>query len=449
MLPAEFRNLLRKLIIPGLLLGLLAAGKYGWLWRWFQCAVTGLRYGVNREGIQTANLPPPLPGNQAELLVNGPRAFAALQTAIAAARHSIRWQVMLFEADEAGMALAAQLAAAARRGVRVALSFDMDQVGNGTVVGRRPPAQRDRLERMLSALREAGVAVRSSSPGARRTSAALPTAARALFARVQSHRCLPANHYDHRKLLIIDEQVAFVGGMNVGDHYLYSTLDAERETSKRWLDCMVRLEGPVVAEITAEFDWTWQALGGDAVPVRAAEFAAAGPIPVQFLRQHPGVPEIGARFFALVQNARREIYVASPFVSYRPAITALANAARRGVRVIFITPYAAQVMSLSRWVFDGSAADLQRAGVEVLYNNQRMAHTKLLVVDRRWTLAGSFNLNYRSFLHDAEDAICLENADFAGQVIEQIFAPYQALSQPAALAPARPNLLRWLVRPFS
>lgn len=415
------------------------------------------------------HIAPALPGNRVQLLVNGNEAFPEMLAMIHSAEHSIRWQVMLFHPDEVGRQLVDALAAAAQRGVRVQLSFGIGQSVNGSVADRVPRDTKQRhnqqMRLLLGLLRGAGVDVRENPAGMNFSLAAAGPRARAIQCSIGSAVCISANHYDHRKLLVVDGRKALIGGMNVGRNYLYETApdpaltmaDEVRqrqaqglpEAWDKWFDVAMTLEGPVVAEIIAAFNWKWEVLGGAALPPEAPS-PTAGTTAVQFLEQRPDYAQISTRLFELIGAAKREIWVASPFISYTLAVDALRAAARRGVRVVLVVPNAFQEMPVSGNIFNEFVPDLLAAGVEVRFNDQRMAHTKLLVVDGQFTLLGSFNLNFRSFHHDLEVAGVINDTDFASSVIQRVFHPYLAISN-RVHSFARPpfSLFNWVIRPIT
>lgn len=438
--------------------------------RFLQCLSAPVRFLIRSyEDAQTAELIPAVSGNQVTLLVNGHEAYTAILNLIENAEESIRWQVMLFYPDETGQKLAAALAESSRRGVRVQLSFNLDQTVNGTLADgysrERKQRQNRQMQTMLAMLREAGVEVRDNPPGVDFDLAGKSPQARAIQVGIQDSVCISANHYDHRKILTVDDRTALIGGMNVGKQYIYQTApdiskdmvvearelarQGASEPWEKWLDVAMTIEGPLVAELVREFNWKWEILGGQPSAPQASEPLPGG-VPLQLLRQRPGTPEIGARYFELVNGAQHEILVASPFVSYEPALESLMAASRRGVRVVFVVPNRHQEMKISGEMFRDSAGTLINAGVQVYYNDLRMAHTKLLVVDGRDTLVGSFNLNHRSFRHDLEVSVAVQDEVFAQQVIERVFTPYLQISYPVQ-QPAAPswNPIHWFIRPFT
>jgi cardiolipin synthase A/B len=408
-------------------------------------------------------------GNQVRLSANGNEALDTILRLISSAQENIRWQVMLFDADEIGLEIAAALAGAAGRGVKIQLSFNIAQTVNGTIADRLPAAEKQRrrqaMAQMLALLREAAVDVRENPAGKINPTPSASWQAVAAHQAIQAHFRLPWNHYDHRKLLLVDNHLALLGGMNVGRNYLYHhppelNQDMLAEANNRraaglaegwekWLDAVFTIAGPAVAELVTEFNQRWEILGGIPLPGRAL-FPLAGGVPVQVLRQRPGLAQTAARFFELVDAARSEIYVASPFVSFVPALEALTRSARRGVRVVFVYPHARQEMPLSRAIFLESAGMLLSAGVELYFNDLRMAHTKLLVVDQEQVLLGSFNLNQRSFRHDIEITAAVTDRTLASEVIERVFMAYLQISRRVTALPRHGfQPFHWIVRPFS
>lgn len=444
------------------------------------CLAAGKQYFTRQYPHWPLALPEACPGNRACLLVNGHEALPVMLAMIEAAAYSIRWQVMLFHPDEIGECLVQALAGAARRGVKVQLSFGIGQSINGSPADNYTREVKLRnnqhMRPLLGVLRGAGVDVRENPAGTSFGLGAAGPQARAIQAGINRSVFIPANHYDHRKLLVVDGQTALIGGMNVGRHYLYGiapdlTQAMPQEARQRqqhglpeawdkWLDVSMIVEGPMVSAIGAAFDWKWEVLGGVSLeehkterawqPQKSLAAAWLENMAGQFLEQRPGHPEISTRFFELVQTAQREVWLASPFISYTPALDALRAAARRGVQVRLVAPDAFQEMPVSGRIFRDFVPALLADGVEVWFNDQRMAHTKLLVIDRRVTLLGSFNLNFRSFLHDLEVAAVFEDERLAEDAIQRVFMPYLAISRRVENFRRAPfNLINWLALPFS
>jgi cardiolipin synthase len=437
--------------------------------RFFQCLDAPADFFDRDRQEPAVPLPAFSVGNTVELLVNGDEALPAILETINAATRSIQWQVMLFQPDEAGKQIADALAAAARRGVQVQLAFDIDHVVDGSLASPRPRQQRQSARRemdaLLQSLRSVGVVALDSGPGVDYALDGVGADATAIQTGIVRASCVSANHYDHRKLLIADGGVAILGGMNVGNEYLYQIspdvgVDMMLEAAARqrdrlpeawpkWQDVVVRVRGPVVRAMVDEFNWRWQVLGGEALPAPDAA-PASGDTRVQFVVQRPGHGEIGARYIQLINGAADEILVASPYVSYDGVLWALMAAAERGVRVVFVFPDQYNDVSLSRRIFRTYVRRMGDSGIEVYDNDLRMAHAKVMVVDNRWTIVGSFNLNYRSFQHDLEDAAVIDDAALAEETAQRVFGPYLFYGT-RVTDPETPfwPIIEWLLQPFS
>lgn len=408
-------------------------------------------------------------GNRVKILFRGDRILPAMLSAIHAARRNLRWQVMLFNSDEAGRQLAAALAAAARRGVSVQLSFDRTQTTDGPPFALHPPGKRRELrqnmKRMLEELKSAGAVVLDNPAGIGRRATTRSQAARRLWDDLRDRICISANHADHRKIFIVDDEIAIVGGTNVGDQYLYheppdlelgmdQAAESRRaagrpEAWRKWLDVAVQVRGPVVRDLAKEFSLRWSLLGGlsDPVPPTAKP---CGNTPIQVLPQRPGDGHIAAKHLTLIGEAENEILVSSPYVSYDPILSALSRSAQRGVQVRLVTPGAYNDVELSRRIFRSLSSSLLKAGIEIFENNRRMIHSKIMVVDRRWVSIGSFNLNYRSSAHDFELNLLIDDKTVAQEMATEVFGTYfldsQRLERPYRL---RLNPVEQILVPFS
>jgi phosphatidylserine/phosphatidylglycerophosphate/cardiolipin synthase-like enzyme len=269
------------------------------------------------ERLKADSTPPYLSGNRVRLFANGDEALAEILRLIDGARDSIRFQVMLFDADEIGKEIAGALARAAQRGVKIQLSFNISQTVNGTVANHPSAVEirhrRQAMEQMLALLRESSVEVRENPAGKIHPPASAGQRAVADHRALQAHFYIPWNHYDHRKLLIIDNSLALLGGMNVGRSYLYhippdlqqdmlAEAHARRlagmpEGWEKWLDVVFTLEGPGVTPLVEEFNWRWEILGGIPLPGTKVDPLGEG-VAVQVLRQRPGLAQAANRFLS-------------------------------------------------------------------------------------------------------------------------------------------------------
>lgn len=418
-----------------------------------------------------ADLPSPIDGNEVALQVNGDEILPAMLELIDGAEHSIRWQVMVFKPDEAGQQLAEALSEAAGRGVTVQLAFSFDQSTNAVFFAPSAPEvtqrYREAMPVMLAEMRAAGVTVLDSGEITGTPSpAALSEEARRWQREIMRSACIGQNHVDHRKVLIVDDEVALVGGMNVGNEYLYwvppdVSMDASAEAAMReeageaeawekWQDSAVLVSGPVVRQLVEAFNPRWEVMGGEPVSPITPSARTRGDAPIRAVSQGPGRAEISTGMVALMDAAEEEIYAAFPYVSHPVLLDHLMAASERGVRVVFVYPGDHNEVAISRRLLRLLSGELMAAGVELYEHNERMNHTKLMVVDGRTVSVGSHNFNYRSVRHDLELNLLIEDEALAEEAIRRVFEPYMEQAERLTV----PYDLRWgpfdrLVLPFS
>jgi cardiolipin synthase len=305
---------------------------------------------------------PVVRGNDIALLIDGEATFDAIFAAIEGAQHYVLVQFYIIRDDAMGRVFAARLKSATARGVRVHLQFDA--VGS------------NRLPRSyLDDLRQGGVVVVTPVRTPRRR--------------------LSLNFRNHRKSVIVDGRVAFVGGLNVAEEYM-----GRDPGFGPWRDTHARLTGPVVSQLQLVYleDWHWathELLDGlDWEPQRAEADMNALILP-----SGPGDrTETGAMFFMTVlAAAERRIWIASPyFVPDTDVLSALKQAALRGVEVRLLVPEAADhwITWLAAFAYFDEVVE---AGVEIWRYGEGFLHQKAVVVDDAVLAVGTTNLDNRSF----------------------------------------------------
>lgn len=331
-------------------------------------------------------------GNDLALLVDGEATFGAIFDAVEAARSYVLVQFYILRDDALGRALAARLERKARAGVRVLVLYD--EVGSFAL----PESYRARL-------REAGVSVSSF-----RTT-------RGPWNRFQ------LNFRNHRKIVVVDGAVAFVGGHNVGDEYI-----GKDERFGRWRDTHVRVEGPAARSLQMTFlaDWYW----------------ATREMPA--LEWHGPPPERGSRtalvlptgptdereactllFLQAITTARKRLWIASPyFVPSVSVFEALKLAALRGVDVRVLLPAKADhfLVWLAAFSFLPAA---EAIGIAIHRYRAGFLHQKVFLVDDRVAGVGTANLDNRSMHLNFEVTLVAADAGFAAEVeamLEKDFA---------------------------
>jgi len=224
----------------------------------------------------------------------------------------------------------------------------------------------------------------------------------------------------HRKIVVIDDAAGYTGSFNLVDPRFFK----QDAGVGKWVDAMVRLEGPGVLALSALFRWDWEVETGcdlDALAENRDPGAdlRAGEIDVQVIPSGPGV--IGNSIYQLlllsIYSAGREIIMTTPYFVPDEAVgTALLTAAERGVKVTVILPErndSRLVHYTCRSYFD----DMLAAGIQIFGFKGGLLHTKSVVVDRQVALFGSVNLDVRSFWLDFEVTLGVYDPDFAERLI--------------------------------
>ena len=368
-------------------------------------------------------------GNEVVLLRNGPATYQAMFVAIAAARDHVNMETYIFEDDEVGQRFAQLLMERQRAGVQVNLIRD----GAGTF--GTPPA-------FFQRMRDAGIRVLEFNP----------------LNPLVLRKDWELNQRDHRKLLIVDGRVAFLGGINISSVYsggsFGSAAPRRRAGDLAWRDTDLQVRGPVVAEFQKLFLAAWQNQKGDPLPERAW-FPPPEPAGRQVVRAIGSSPEepfslIYATLLSAIGSAETSIHLTNAyFVPDPQLLTALEAAAARGVDVRLILPSQTDswlVFHAGRAHFDR----LLRAGVHIHERRGVILHSKTALIDGVWATVGSTNLDWRSFLHNHElDAVVL-GADFGAQLqamFERDLAGSDTLTLEAwERRPIGPRLKEWFAR---
>ena len=333
-----------------------------------------------------------LPGNRAELLVDGDQFYPQLAAAIDAATDSVHLQTFIFGRDEVGRALLDRLMAAVRRGVTVRLLYD--RFGSAYA----------RVFRLFEPAKKAGVKVFAISQ------------ANPLKGRFQ------VNLRNHRKVTVIDGKVGFVGGINIARENLSTAADGAPIR-----DYHVRLEGPAVADLQLQFLQDWYFASGEHLEdlVRPELFPEVPKDGLALVKIVPGGPDrrpngLDEAFFGAIVAAEESVTVVTPyFVPDEPIVQALRNAALRGIAVTVVVP-----RDNNHW-YAGYAArslygPLLRAGARVFERRPPFMHAKALLVDDVFGMLGSANLDYRSLHLNFETNIAVVEPGFVYHLRRQI-----------------------------
>lgn len=337
--------------------------------------------------------------------------------AIDGARDHIHLETYILRTDETGRELLAHLEARAKAGVAVRLIIDA--LGSRTL---------DR--RALVGIKTAGASVVFWNPPAR-----------------WLYRFKPRQR-DHRKILIVDGRVGFMGGLNIGDEYV----DEDAGGKPTWRDAHIRLEGPALTELQALFVENWFRSGGESFEWRtlvAPRPEDLGDRSVAILADGPTYPRRRMRSFFLDELARATSHVllVSPYFAPGPRVLeALEKASDRGVRVELLLAGHSDHPMLRRAV-RAFIPPLVERGVRVFEDPHRMMHAKLAVFDQALAVVGTSNLDRQSLHHSCEVNAVIEGGEATKWIIDHFGTDVMDVSPiDQALLERRSLVTRWIDR---
>ena len=326
-------------------------------------------------------------GNRVQLLTDAHRAFEEIATEIRAAQSSIHLEYYIWRPDKLGTQLRDLLISKSQQGVRV--RFLYDEIGSNLLT-----------RKFLQPMRDAGIQVFSFVPG------------RSLRERWS------INLRNHRKIVIVDGQIGFTGGMNVGDEYL--GLDPH---FGKWQDTHLRLEGPTVLQLQEVFAIDWKYAAGEELThdMFFPPPEPTGNVCAQVVASGPD--EEGDVFhnlmFAAINSARHRVTLSTCYFVPTPSlISALESASQRGVttRVMISGPktYWATLQAAR-----SNYESLLLAGVKIYEYQAGQFHSKALTIDGCWSLVGTPNFDSRSFYLNFEVGAVLYDRSLAEQLEHQ------------------------------
>ena len=361
---------------------------------------------------------PLVQGNRVRLLADGPSTYQAMLQSIAQARRYVHMETYIFDDDAEGARFAEALIAARNRGAEVSLMVD----AVGTI--KTPDA-------LFQRLRDAGIQVAVFNP-------VNPARARAGWS---------PNQRNHRKVLVVDGKVGYLGGINVSSVYESSSLSGGGSSgsgggsgagsgggsaggkagdpptdakSAPWRDTHVRIEGPAVAQLEQVLQAGWASQAKE--PIKGGDTHVAPPsgnMSVRILANQPDRSDGYTVYLTLMsafESAQKSIHITMAYFVPDPAfIDVLESAARRGVDVVLVLPG----FSDSSLVFHAGRShytSLLRAGVKIHERRDALLHAKTAVVDGVWSTVGSSNMDWRSFALNYEINAVVLGSEFAAEM---------------------------------
>jgi cardiolipin synthase len=310
-------------------------------------------------------------GNRYEVYCDGEEATRSMLAAIESAREEVLVEFYIFTDDSTGKRFAQGLTAARQRGVRVCVLADaIGSFKTAAAFWKRMEAD--------------GIEVH-------------------LF-----HRLFPDLWWqafrDHRKILVIDRQVAFTGGMNIADEYSSFSMRKKHIAPGAMRDTHVRVEGPIAWDLAVVFAEGWDHVGGKKLPLTPPPADVDAPARSLVLDSRPGRGHIetAAALAAIATAANETLWLTNAyFAPGRAAVAILGHAARRGVDVRLLLAGKTDVQVLLH-AGHGWYSRLLRKGVRIFEYQRALLHAKTLVADRHVSVVGSTNLDFRSFQFNAE-----------------------------------------------
>ena len=354
-----------------------------------------------------------------ELLIDGPATYDAMLQAIETAQSHVHLETYIFADDRVGQQFAEALTERAQAGIDVRIIYDS--------FGSRA-SETDFFERLESA----GVEVREYN----------------VDNPVRGGNPLDANTRMHRKLVIVDGEVAFTGGINFSRFYSKESTDKDRTDplSAGWRDTHIAVRGPAVAGFESIFASDWRAECTDEPCSPLPDILVgddAGDDVVAVLQGKGGDDAESSIYWAYLEAmrlARERIWITQAYFAPDDRfMELLTEAADRGVDVRLIVPAYSDtnvVVHASRSRYGA----LLKRGIEIYETTTTVLHAKTAVIDGVWSTVGSSNLDYRSFLHNHEVNAVVFGADFAAQMEAQF-------EKDIAVARAV-TLERWRQRPI-
>ncbi len=326
--------------------------------------------------------------NRVEVFNHGKATFAAMKESIRTAKDSIHLHSYIIEDDTIGNEIKDLLIQKVQEGLEVRLMYD--DVGSWNLP-----------KRYVRELTNAGVEV---YPFAK---VLLPYLSRTI------------NYRNHRKILVVDGAVGFLGGINIADRY------ADGGEFNAWRDTHLRIEGHAVHSLQAVFLQDWFFASKKQLGQRQRYYPPVKVTDEHYVQVVPSGPDsdwasIMQAYFAAITQAKEHIYIITPYFTPNESIlSAIKIASLSGVDVRLILP-AKSDAKITYWSTMSYLSELMDAGVKIHLYNKGFNHSKVITVDGSFAAIGSANMDSRSFEHNFEITAMIYDKEITGQIEEQI-----------------------------
>lgn len=334
------------------------------------------------------------PDNRVEVYSYGRDKFEALFNDIRAAEEYIHLQYYIIEDDHIGRALRDALIERAKAGVRVRVIYD--DFGCWGV-----------SRKFFRSIREAGIDIHP------------------FFKVVFPPFATRINWRNHRKLAVIDGEVAYVGGMNVADRYI----DGGSKFGC-WRDTHMRITGPAVAAVQYSFAVDWSFMGQSLLQEPVDISLPKGPgeaAGLQMMRCGPTSEWSNVSLYMLkaIGNAKKRVYIQTPYFLPTDAMLSALQAAalsRVDVRVMIPLKSDSSTLTLASYSY---IMECLRAGIKIYLFEAGMLHSKTMMIDDRLSAIGSANIDFRSFEHNFEETMFIFSSEVNTTLRAQFMADLQ------------------------
>lgn len=335
--------------------------------------------------------------NRTTLFQDGESTYAAMFKAIAGAKDNINIESYIIEDDDVGKKFSDALIEKQKQGVQVVMIYD-------SVGSTQTPKE------FFQRLTDAGVKTLEFNP----------------VNPLQAKKGWAVNQRDHRKLLIVDGESVFVGGVNISSVYSRGSSTKRftsegKEDAVPWRDTHLMVEGPVVAEFQKLFMESWTKQKGETLSEKKyfPALTAKGKEVVRAIGSSAddgGGGQMYNTLISVINSAETSVFLTSAyFAPDQHIVAALTDAAVRGVDVKLILPGRTD----SFLVFHAGRSfynELLDAGVKIFERGEALLHAKTALIDGVWSSIGSTNLDWRSFLHNDEVNAVVLSLDFGAQM---------------------------------
>ncbi|MCK5703372.1 MAG: cardiolipin synthase, partial [Cyclobacteriaceae bacterium] len=309
--------------------------------------------------------------NNVEIFTNGEEKFPVLLEKLHKAKNHIHLEYYIFDDDIIGNKIIDILCERAQSGVEVRMI--VDALGSNNLHNNT-----------IKRLQKSGVQYREYHP--------------VIFTSLANR----VNYRDHRKIVVIDGNIGFVGGINVADKYINT-----EESKNYWRDTHCMIEGEAVYSLQILFILNWYFVSKKLLLPNTNYFPMiikTGESLTSIISSDPDSdnPNLMEGYFSMITTARDEILIITPyFIPNESILTALKTSAKGGVKIVLLLP------AKSDSVFVHSASltymgELLRNDIQVYFYKKGMIHSKVMIIDEELSTIGTANMDYRSFDNNAE-----------------------------------------------